>query len=423
MTTNLVGTTLGGYQLIEKIGSGGLATVYKAYQPTLERWIAIKVLYYKDDIAMVRFQREARAIARLRHRNIVTIYQYGEDDGWPYIVMEYVEGGTLNDLLSGQPLDWKKVIDLIIPIAEALQYAHCQGVIHRDIKPSNILMPQEDWPLLADFGLVKLTDAPQPVTGPGVSMGTPAYVAPEQTRGIAIDHRADIYSLGAVMFEMVTGRLPFDYNNPNKILIAHVSEPAPVPHQFNPDCPPALEQVILTALQKLPDQRYADMQTMIQAIRRVRTLAEELPAPCTDAPSSSIDPAEETIVIQELRGPVEQTIDTVPAPPPPARIFLADHDATIQAPNKDKVLIGRTFKKTVADIDLGPYGAAKAGVSRHHACLLRKGNGWFIDDMFSLNGTYVNEVSVTPGQPVPLKNADRIRCSQLSFTFLTSIEV
>ena len=192
MNTDLVGKTLGQYQLVEKIGAGGLAVVYRAYQTHLERWVAVKVLHYQDREALIRFQREAQAIARLRHRNIVIVYEYSEEDSWPFIAMEFIEGGTLNDRLSDQPMDWIKVSNLSIAIADALDYAHKQGLIHRDVKPSNVLMAQDDWPLLADFGLVKLPDAEFVLTGTGISMGTPAYLAPEQARGINVDRAAAV---------------------------------------------------------------------------------------------------------------------------------------------------------------------------------------------------------------------------------------
>src|SRR5687767_13816902 len=161
MTKNLVGKTLGEYNLESIVGEGGLATVYRAYQISLNRPVAIKVLYHQEGTSLARFQREAKVIAALRHRNILIIYEYGEQEGLPYIVMEYVEGGTLEDRLKGEPMDWRRVVNLIMPIAEALQYAHRHGIIHRDVKPSNILMQQEDWPVLADFGLVKQSNEQQ----------------------------------------------------------------------------------------------------------------------------------------------------------------------------------------------------------------------------------------------------------------------
>ena len=410
-TSDLVGQTLGGYKLVEKIGVGGLAMVYKAYQPNLERWVALKVLHYKDNETLIRFQREAQAIARLRHRNIVIVYEYGQDGDWPYIAMEYIEGGTLADRLKGQPLDWVKVTNLALAIADALDYAHRQGLVHRDVKPSNILMAQEDWPLLADFGLVKLPDSDFVLTGSGVSMGTPAYMPPEQARGIDIDNRSDMYALGVVIFEMLTGRLPFVYSNPNKVMLAHISEPPPAPRQFNPDCPAELENLVLTALQKSPDARYGDMRVMSNALKELLASSKNRPVFYTAPPPV---PDVKTVDLADTPGAPPQSGLSRHA----ARLFLVDRRATIPVPDGDSLIIGRTHRQTVADIDLGPYGAADAGVSRQHARLTWQPSGWRIDDLRSLNGTFVNEVKVTPGQPASLKDGDVIRCSHLSFIFL-----
>jgi serine/threonine protein kinase len=417
MAVELVGKTLGQYKLVEKIGAGGLAVVYKAYQPNLERWIAVKILHYKEKDALIRFQREAQAIARLRHRNIVILYEYGEENNWPFIAMEYIEGGTLANRLSGQPMDWVKATNLAIAIADALACAHKVRIVHRDVKPTNILMAQDDWPLLADFGLVKLPDAEFILTGTGVSMGTPAYVAPEQARGVHIDHRSDMYALGVVIFEMLTGRLPFDYPNPNRIMLAHISETPPSPRQFNPDAPIGLEQVILTALEKTPDQRFGDMEEMKRALEDVLASSKERPAfyavppPQPAQAQPQADPLEAVSLSTEQPAHSEQWH---------ARIFLIDQKETLQIPERDSLIIGRTHRQTMADIDLGPHGAAEAGVSRVHARLTHHGDGWHIDDLDSLNGTYVNDVKINPGQPVLLKDGDLIRCSHLTFLFLVT---
>lgn len=422
MTTNLVGETIGGYRLAEKIGSGALATVYKAYQPDLKRWVAIKILQYKDKDALVRFQREAQAIAHLRHRNILIVYNYGEEGAWPYIVMEYIEGGTLADRLQGQPLDWVRTVDLMIPITEALGYAHEQGVVHRDVKPSNILMAQEDWPLLADFGLIKLKDAQHKgLTGPGTSMGTPFYVAPEQARGQTVDRRADIYSVGVILYEMVTGRLPFDYQNPNKVLLAHISEPVPPPRQFNADCPAIVEKIILTAMQKSPDQRYKDMAAMKEGLKEALHSSDArfsfyVPPPTKPIQTRELDPS---VAPPPVAGSDIQPV--VHQPTPDVRLLILEKKASITLPEKKSLTVGRTYKDTVVDIDLGPYGAADAGVSRLHAKLTLREGAWFIDDLGSLNGTFVNEKKLSPDDPpTRLENGDELRFSHLACLFLTS---
>jgi serine/threonine protein kinase len=313
-------------------------------------------------------------------------------------------------------MDWAKAVRLIVPVAEALHYAHQQGLIHRDIKPSNILMPRPDWPLLADFSLVKVHTS-QTITDIGVVMGTPAYIPPEQAGGEKVDHRADMYSLGVVMFEMITGRLPFDYENPHLLMMAHLSEPVPSPRQFNPVCPPELEEIILTALRKDPAERCADVQIMINALRYVLNVST---APFPSTPPASPDrPGQPSDAksIAVSRGPIQE--EGV------AQIVLSAQNVTINLPEPQKgsLIIGRTHRDIQADIDLSPYGASDMGVSRQHARLTWQNGQWFIEDLGSLNGTYLNEVKLTPNTPASLKHNDVIRCSHLSFSFLISAEI
>jgi serine/threonine protein kinase len=452
MAKNLVGKTLGGYKLDELIGEGGMATVYKGFQTSLNRWVAIKVLDYQEAISLVRFQLEAKAVASLRHRNILIVYEYGEEESMPFIAMEYIEGGTLADRLNGQPMDWRRVIELIIPIAEALHYAHGHNIIHRDVKPSNILMPQEDWPVLADFGLVKHSDQENRITQTGTFMGTPNYMSPEQARDLPLDPRADMYSLGVVIFEMVTGRLPFEHKIPNKVLLAHVVEPPPSPRQFNPDCPPELEEVILTALKKKPQERYQDMQHMVNALKAVLaaypppSLRPQVPA--TDKLDKPVSqPEAEAKPLNRLFKPLQKlfggkpVVETTPqdqldlaqidtetvrfkptsgADQTAARLVLQDKSATINLPDKNVLILGRAHGSNPVDVDLEPYQASKFGVSRRHARLTKRGQTWWLDDMHSMNGTFVNNVEVKHGQPVALKDGDIIRLSHMSFTFFIS---
>ncbi|GAB4430858.1 MAG: hypothetical protein Kow0031_11830 [Anaerolineae bacterium] len=467
MTADLVGKTLGDYTLQEKIGEGGMATVYKADQISLKRNVAIKVLHYREDTSLVRFQREAKAIAALRHRNILIIYEYGEQDNLPFIAMEYVAGGTLEDRLEpGRPMPWRQAIELIIPVAEALHYAHSNGIIHRDVKPSNILMPQDDWPVLADFGLVKSASEEQGLTLSGTFLGTASYIAPEQARDVDMSFRADMYSLGVVLFEMVTGELPFDYENPNKVLLAHVMDPPPNPLDLNPDCPPALADVILKTLEKKPDERYADMQAFIGALREVLAMPAPTPAeltPAAAAPAPAEPEAEGGIggFFKKLFGrkqekpahkPKEPEISSKTAPREQLslqheeyedegdeddhtlqlnlsgagtavkpRLLIRDKDVTLTLPQKDELIIGRTYGNSTADVDLEPHDASKFGVSRRHARLMRQGDNWLIEDLNSLNGTFVNDREVKAGRPVMLNEGDRIRLSQMHLTFLNQL--
>jgi serine/threonine protein kinase len=251
---NLINSMLGGYELVEELGKGGMATVYKAFQPKLDRSVAVKVLdpgYISDDSdVLARFRREAKAIALLRHPNILTVYDYGEEEGLAYIVMEYVEGGTLKDQLQGEPFSWERAVSLGIGVGRALAFAHGQGIVHRDVKPANILLPTEDWPLLADFGLVKLQQARRALTQAGMILGTPDYTSPEQALGESTDHRADIYALGVVLYEMVAGQLPFVAKKAFDVLLMHINDPVPNLRDLVADIPASVAEVITKAMAK-----------------------------------------------------------------------------------------------------------------------------------------------------------------------------
>ncbi len=264
----LIGQELGGYRIVSQIGKGGMATVFKAYQPSLDRYVAVKVMppYYaeQDDTFLKRFRQEAKAIASLRHPNILVVIDYGEESDTTYIVMEFVEAGTLSELL-GRPMAPEPMRGLIDQLAGALHYAHEQGVVHRDIKPSNILLPKTDWPLLTDFGLAKMVGGSQ-LTLTGTIAGTPAYMSPEQGRGEKVDSRSDIYSLGIVLYEMATGVVPFHAETPMAVVVKHIIDPLPLPRSKNPELPEEIERVILKALSKEAAGRFQEAGELAKAL-------------------------------------------------------------------------------------------------------------------------------------------------------------
>jgi serine/threonine protein kinase/ABC-type branched-subunit amino acid transport system substrate-binding protein len=289
----LVGHTLAAYRLMEKLGRGGMASVYKAYEPSLDRYVAIKILprhFAHDPTFITRFRREAKAIARLNHPNIVPVFNFGKEDDLTFIVMRYVEGGTLKDLL-GQPMATERVIKLVIQITRALSYAHERDVVHRDVKPANVLMAEGDWPLLSDFGLARMMGSSVQITGTGVGVGTPTYMSPEQGQGLEVDGRSDIYSLGILLYEMLTGHVPFQADTPLAVVLKHITAPLPMPRKVNPDIPESIERIILKATAKDPAHRFQAADEMIEALEKALA-GEPVEAPLVSAQA----PASETVI-------------------------------------------------------------------------------------------------------------------------------
>jgi serine/threonine protein kinase len=272
--SDLIGHSLGRYHILEKLGEGGMAVVYKAYDTRLDIQVAVKIIRMENitfgalDRTLKRFEREAKALARLTHPNIVKVTDYGEYEGKPYLVMPLLSGGNLKNRLNGKPMPWQDAMQTLIPIADALGYAHKHDIIHRDVKPANILITENGQLMLADFGVAKMLDFEETteLTGTGVGIGTPEYMAPEQGSSKTIDHRADIYSLGVVFYEMLTGRKPYTADTPLAVLIKRASEPLPRPKLFVANLPQAVENIVLKALAKDPKDRYQTMGEFAKAL-------------------------------------------------------------------------------------------------------------------------------------------------------------
>ncbi len=285
------GTQLGAYQIVEAIGRGGMATVYKAYQPGLARYVAIKVLpaFFADEEGFrERFQREAIAVASLRHPNILRIFDYGEDRGVAYIVTELVEGGPLSQEL-GQPLPVDQVCDLLAPIAAALDYAHARGLVHRDVKPSNILVAADRTPILADFGLAQIMGSMPRLTRTGTLAGTPEYMAPEYAAGEPTGPATDQYALAVVAYEMLTGQVPFSAETPLAVLLAHLYRPLPMPRSVNPALRTSIEMALLKGLAKSPQDRYPSAAAFMEALA-AGTAADTGVASTRDTPTAVAEP-------------------------------------------------------------------------------------------------------------------------------------
>src|SRR5579883_3257712 len=273
----LVGKSLGQFRIVERIGAGGMATVFKAYQPVLDRYVAVKVLpdyHARDPVFKERFLREARAAARLDHPNIVQIYSFGEEDNITYIVMQYVDGGTLKDKLrQSGALSVAESLKFVIQAAEGLGAAHEHGIIHRDVKPANMLLRKDGHLLLSDFGIVKILEGTTNLTRVGTGIGTPQYMSPEQGTGQPVDASSDIYSLGIVFFHCLTGRVPFNADSPLTITVKHLNEPLPVAFLHHAGVPQSIEQVILKMTAKMPGDRYQTTAEVVSELARAASSA------------------------------------------------------------------------------------------------------------------------------------------------------
>lgn len=450
----LVGKSLGQFRIVERIGAGGMATVFKAYQPVLDRYVAVKVLpdyHARDPIFKERFLREARAVAKLDHPNIVQIYLFGEEENITYIVMQYVDGGTLKDKLrqSGAltPLD---ALKFVIQAAEGLGAAHDHGIIHRDVKPANMLLRKDGHLLLSDFGIVKILEGTTNLTRVGTGIGTPQYMSPEQGTGQSVDASSDIYSLGIVFFHCLTGRVPFTADSPLTITVKHLNEPLPVAFLRHAGVPQSLEQVILKMTAKMPADRYQTTAELINELLRAAATARiQLPwhlsgsmiVSNADQQSSPVGALSNSAFSLQGQSAVHAAAASLPvvtvscfrcqAQNPSDRLFctscgyeLADRKAAsdrVMGPNGRPILArflmqngqmaGRSFR---FHQDLTTIGRTNGNdliipgrtVSRRHARLWFDNGHWFLADMQSANGTFVNHARLQPNQPVALNDGD-----------------
>jgi len=270
---NLIGAVIGRYRVTDLLGEGGMSKVYKAVDTVLERFVAIKVLLPErqgKETFLSRFDREAKVLAQLNHPHIVKVLDYGQYQGMPYLVMEYISVTTLNKKYR-TPIPWRQAFQLLLPIIRALESAHRIKVVHRDVKPSNIIINEVDQPMLTDFGVVKILEEEQgqALTMTGVGIGTPAYMSPEQGQGLEVDARSDIYSIGIVLFELITGEKPFVANTAVEVALKHLSESIPSLSTIIKDIPGPVEQLIRKAMAKKPEDRFQSMQALAYSMETI----------------------------------------------------------------------------------------------------------------------------------------------------------
>jgi serine/threonine protein kinase len=399
--SDFVGKQIGKYKVESRIGRGAMAEVYKAYHPNLDRYVAIKVLHKvlaeKTDI-LNRFQREARHVASLSHPNIVQVHDFDVLGSIYYMVMEYINGRTLKGIIKGlaskgSVVPLQEAVRIASFVGQALDYAHGKEVMHRDVKPGNVMLDKNNRVVLTDFGLARILSGPT-FTTTGAIVGTPAYMSPEQGLGKQGDNRSDIYSLGAMLYHLLTGRFPFTGETPIAIVYKHINAPLPSPRTLNPDIPAPLEAVIMKAMQKDPAERYQAADRMVQDLDEVDrsimsgdNLARDLSEP---------------VVLESSDGIASLSLHVV-------------ETGEIIAPREaPKLVLGRKDDVVFPDVDLTPFEGLKKGVSRKHAEIrIEENRRIFISDLNSTNGTWVNGHRIEPLISIPLHNGDIIAFGKL----------
>ncbi len=453
----LVGQTLGKYRIDELIGLGGMARVYKAYQDSLKRFVAIKAIPVQGEGAqertfVQRFNDEARLVASLTHTNIVPIYDFDEDLGWAYIVMEYIGNGTVRERLMQAearqqplPLDW--VLLVLEQAARALDFAHRNNVVHRDVKPGNMLLRTDEHLLLSDFGIATILAASAAYSRSGHPVGTPQYMSPEQgTPRASVDGRSDIYSLGVVLYQCATNRLPFYADQPVGIIHKHINEQPVRPISLVPGLPPRVDGIIMRAMAKDPRQRYQRASEMADELRVAR---DELRLSGRRGPPTM--PAVPVVNNGAQARPVAIPLGVPGAPGTCFRCGAANNPNSrfctscgyelsgvrarvdkYKAPNgrllrcrlsfRNGPLAGRMFTLHQDMTTIGRMGGndiviLEGSVSRHHARLTFGGGQWIVEDLSSANGTFINRGRLAPGQPVVVPNGAELQFGHVSSTF------
>jgi len=376
------GEMVGPYQIEDQLGKGGMATVYKAYHPALDRYVAIKIMdaaLSKEPGFLERFRREARAIARLDNSHIVPVYDFDEHNKQPYIVLKFIDGRTLRDRMKASPLSKSEILRIVSSVGKGLQYAHNRGILHRDTKPSNVLIANDGKVYLTDFGLARIAESASILTGDMI-VGTPHYISPEQAMNSEnIDEGTDIYSFGVMIYEMIVGCLPFEADTVFSVIEDHIYKPPPLPTSIKPNLSPEIEQVLLKALAKRRDERYMQVADLVGSFKKVW--------PTDDEQSDISSTTMESMAIATL---------------------LTENGNSFPV-SGETVILGRnsTRKNIQNDIDLSSLDEKKI-ISRRHAMIQRMNNEFILHDLESRNGTFINGKRLSSATPHTLKEGDVI---------------
>lgn len=401
-TGNLVGITLGNYILLEEIGRGGMATVYRAQQTTINRVVAIKVLppYFLHQSGLYeRFEREVEVVARLEHPHILPIYDYGKAGDIPYIVMRLLAGGSMAQIAQTGVKSLNMLEKPLNQVALALDYAHEHGVIHRDIKPGNIMLDEGGNAYLSDFGVAKVTNSQ--ITGTNHLVGTPAYMSPEQIKGLPADRACDIYALGVVLFELITGHLPFEADNLPTMMLMHINEPVPSAFDYRNDVPASLDSLLSRTMAKDPTVRYSRAAEVAQEFRK--------------ALRPETHPSRPAVFVSGRQKSSSVFTDTMTL-----RMQIEGYDENPIVVHFSRqclsVVIGRMDDPAFpVDVDLNDYDGYEHGVSRRHAVinLNIQDRSLEISDLDSSNGTYLNSEKLVAWEHRQLHDGDKLRLSRL----------
>lgn len=414
-----LGSNIGQYNLIEFLGEGGMAKVFKAYHPELQRYAAIKILNpeYSDEEEFINsLKNEAKNLAVLRHPNIVQVYDASTTSSFPSIIMEYIEGKTLKQYINEYKRSQSRIpltytLRTIYSLGLALSFAHRNNIVHRDIKPSNVILENSGRVVLTDFGLAQLLDANETNSSQAME-GTPAYISPEQAIGRGATPLSDQYSLGVIFFEMVTGRKPYSAEDAVSMALRHATSDMPSPKEYFPEVPGDVAEIVIRATRKNPQERYPQISDLLKDLTKVRIQSKTAKLPTAslkDLESSSHRVATWTPPEYKL-GQRESVVC----------LHFVDTGQVLDLELNREYLIGRQHRSQpiLPDIDLTPFKAYEWGISRLHASLSIQMDQVSITDLGSANGTWHGGVKLAPNQPYLLKHGDVVHLGNLKAQIL-----